>query len=271
MTEPLIREYRPGDVPRLRELWRGAFGRPDSLTDALFRLLPDMGTALVAAEGERLIGAVCVIVGLELADCGRKPPVCGYICGLAVAEDRRGHGVGSALARAAALKAREREAGLICALPTQPSLYRWCEERLGIERALFRQRREVASAPVEPVMRLSSTEYMLWRESMLRGRARLRPSNPTLEFARLCCEGMGGGLFACGSGICAAGVSGSVAVLRELVSMDGSACGDIAASVGALLGAERAVYCLPAADGEPYIAATPGTVPSDCVWDLSFD
>ena len=45
----------------------------------------------------------------------------------------------------------------------------------------------------------------------------------------------------------------------------------IAASVGAELGCGTALCLLPSRQGEPYIAASAGAVPADCVWDLSFD
>ena len=45
----------------------------------------------------------------------------------------------------------------------------------------------------------------------------------------------------------------------------------IAASVGAFLGAKTAVWFEPAREGEAYIAALPGSIPADCVWNLSFD
>ncbi len=271
MTDYTIREYRSGDIPQLRALWHEAFGDPDSLTEAFFKWLPDMGTAMVCVCGDRLLGAAYVIAGLELADCGKKPPVCGYIYAVAVDRPHRSQGLGAALVKAAAEKARQREAELICTLPAEPSLYGWYNKLLGTKCALYRQRYEVESAALEPVMALSSTEYMLWRETMLRGRPHLRPSNPTLEFARLFYESLGGGLYACGSGICAAYKEGHSAVIRELVSMDEAECASIAASVGAFLGAERSEYWLPAKAGEPYIAAVPGIIPADCVWNLSFD
>ena len=52
---------------------------------------------------------------------------------------------------------------------------------------------------------------------------------------------------------------------------DGTDAADIAASIGAWLGTKLAVYYLPAPDGEPYLAAIPGEIPSDCVWNITFD
>ena len=40
---------------------------------------------------------------------------------------------------------------------------------------------------------------------------------------------------------------------------------------GAVSGAERALLYTADASGEPYLAALPGCLPADCIWDLSFD
>ena len=92
-----------------------------------------------------------------------------------------------------------------------------------------------------------------------------------MEFMRRFCKYFGGGLHACGSGICAAELDGDECVVKELVTNTPEDADRIAASVGALLGAKRCTYYLPAKEGDPYIAAPPGTVPPDCVWNLSFD
>ena len=66
-------------------------------------------------------------------------------------------------------------------------------------------------------------------------------------------------------------MEGEVCVIKELISAVPQDCASIAASVGAQLGAKIAAYYLPAREGEPYLSAPPGSVPADCVWNLSFD
>ena len=51
MTEYAIREYASGDVPALTALWRRTFGDGERLLADFFRLLPDMGTGVVAEGG----------------------------------------------------------------------------------------------------------------------------------------------------------------------------------------------------------------------------
>ena len=53
--------------------------------------------------------------------------------------------------------------------------------------------------------------------------------------------------------------------------MDGENHYAAAASIGAAMGAKDYILYSPAPEGEPYIAALPGSVPAGCVWNLSFD
>ena len=120
-------------------------------------------------------------------------------------------------------------------------------------------------------MEMTSTEYQLWRDNLLKGRAYLRPSPPTMEFARRFCQSLGGGLYACSSGICTAYLDGETCFIKELITNRPEDAPLIAASVGAELGARVAVWYLPAREGEAYLAAKPGAIPADCVWNLTFD
>ena len=273
MTAFNIREYEPADIPALTALWARTFGDSEGLIGAFFRLLPDMGSGAVAVKDGQVIGAAYVITGLELAGAGAKPPVCGYIYAVAVDEAHRHLGAGRALTLAAAQLGRGRGAEIICTLPAELSLYGWYRDILGVDCALRRKTHFIRSAAVDPCMKLSASEYGLWRENMLMGRAHLRLSCSSLEFARLLCEEYGGGLFACGSGIAAAFKDESRGIIRELICRDDGERDHVAASIGAALGTEHVLVFEPASggEGEPYIAALPGAVPPDCIWNLSFD
>ena len=272
MTDCTIREYSAEDIPALSSLWKRSFGDGERLVAEFFRLLPDMGTALAAVSGaNEVLGMASVITGMELISSAKKPPVCGYIYAVAVDESSRGQGLGRALTVAAAKKAVEREAEIICTLPAEASLYGWYEELIGVKCALRRSVRTIDSAPLELSMELSSTEYMLWRENMLRGRTHLHLSNPSLEFQRILCRENGGGFYAAGSGIAAAYRDGDTGVIRELICADAAQRETVAASIGAALGTARVLLYEPDPDGLPYIAADPGSIPEDCLWNLSFD
>ena len=271
MNDVIYREYRPGDVPALSLLWRDVFGDSLSFTANLFALLPDMGSCVIAEESGELLGAACVINGFELAGRKKSRPIVAYIYGVMVRERDRGRGIGKALVLEAAELARRRESEVLTTLPANRPLYGWYRKLLGLECVLHRKRFETGCAPREPVMEMSSTEYLLWRDSLLKGRSYLRPSSPVMEFERRFCQSLGGGLYACGSGICAAYLEDDCCVIKELITNTPSDDALIAASVGAHLGARTAVWYLPSREGEAYVAALPGSIPADCVWNLTFD
>ena len=271
MPDYMLREYRAADVPAISLLWNRVFGDPLTLTAEFFALLPDMGSAVVAEADGKIVGSAGVINGFELIGKRRKAPVVGYLYAVMVAPEYRGLGIGKALSLEAAELAKRRESALFCTLPADGPLYGWYHRLLGFECVLHREKHAVVCEALEPAMELSTTEYMLWRENLLRGRNHLHPSHPTLEFERRFCRCFGGGLYACGSGICAAYLDGETCVIKELITGTPADCDVIAASVGQLLGAKRSVYYLPSREGEAYLAAPPGSIPSDCVWNLTFD
>lgn len=273
MAEFIIREIRPGDIPALTALWAETFGDSEHLIREFFRLLPDMGGGVAAVRTGEVIGAAYAITGMELAGAGMEAIACGYIYAVAVSKAYRRLGAGRALTLAAAELAKSRGAQIICTLPAEASLYGWYKDILGVDCVLRRKKRLIKSAAIAPCIRLSSTEYMLWRENMLRDKPHLRLSTPALEFQRLLCEAYGGGFFACGPGIAAAYTDGDRGIVRELLSADGRGRDEAAVSIGAALGVRELLLFEPAGrdEGQAYIAAHPGSVPDACVWNLSFD
>lgn len=270
MNDFSIREYRTEDIPAIKALWIKTFQDPEELVDAYFALLPDMGAELIAERDGKIVGIAGLIVGMELIGDGKERH-CGYIYAVAVEEDYRSLGIGAELCRRAEQLAYDREAELVCTLPADEGLYAWYKMVLDFDCALRREKHSVEAKPIELCAELSSTEYMLWRENMLRDKLHLHLSTPTLEFLRCFCKALGGGLYACGSGICAAYLENSVAVIKELISMDSTACDEIAASVAAALGTDSAEYYLPSVRGDSYIAAKKGSIAENCVWNISFD
>ena len=271
MSDFDIREYRAEDIPALSRLWEKTFEDSPALIADFFRLLPDMGTGLAAVQKGEIVGAAYVIMGMELLNGEEKPVPGGYIYAVAVEERCRGFGIGSALTRAARDEGLRRGAAFVCTLPASESLYGWYRELLGVEPALFRSTFQADCAAREPVMPLSVTEYMLWRENILQGQTHLHLSYPALEFQHRLCKAYGGGFYAVGSGVCAAYLDGETALIRELLLMDEREKSSAAASVGAEMGAKDFILYSPAPEGEPYIAALPGAIPTGCVWNLSFD
>ena len=271
MSDAVIREYRGGDIPEMSALWQAVFGDSEGLVNSFLQLLPDMGTAAVAEVNGKIVGAAYAVTGMELVSADGKAQTCGYIYAVAVAPEFRGSGIGRALTERSAKLARAQGAEVICTLPEEESLYAWYKAILGTECVLHRQRFETEATAAAPVQSLSAAAYSQRREALLSNRCRMRPSHTTLEFQRRFCEELGGGLYACGSGICSAYLEDGAAVIKELIAPAGTDAAVIAAAIGAALGTVRAVYYLPASDGEPYLAAEPGSIPPDCVWNITFD
>ena len=271
MSDAVIREYRGGDIPEMSALWQAVFGDSEGLVNSFLQLLPDMGTAAVAEINGVIAGADYAVTGMELVSADGKVQTCGYIYAVAVAPEFRGSGIGRALTERSVELARAQGAEIICTLPAEESLYVWYKTILGTECALHRQRYEIESADIAAAQSLSAAEYGQRREALLKDRCHLRPSHTTLEFQRRFCEELGGGLYACGGGICSSYIEDGAAIIKELIAPAGTPAADIAASIGAALGTKRAVYYLPAPDGESYLAAIPGEIPSDCVWNITFD
>ena len=271
MADYTLREYRASDIPALSFLWRDVFGDPLPFTAEFYALLPDMGSAVVAEMDGKLVGAAHALTGFELVGKRRKAPVVGYIYAVMVASEYRSLGVGKAITLETAKLAKRRGASLLCTLPADAPLYGWYHRLLGFECVLHRTEHEVTCEALDDVMEMSATEYLLWRENLLAGKNYLRPSQPTMEFMRRFCKFFGGGLYACGSGVCTAELDGDVCLVKEIITRSPEDYETIAASVGKQLGAKKSIYYLPSREGESYIAAQPGCIPADCVWNLSFD
>lgn len=270
MSDCILREYRPGDAGVLSRLWQHTFGDPPELAARFLALLPELGVGAVAEYNGIAVGAAYSIDALTLLDSEGGRGRCGYIYAVAVSPEHRHKGLGAGLSRMAAELSRRRGAELICTLPAEDSLYGWYGEILGLVCALRRSVSSAAAAPLYPVEKLSAESYFARRERLLAGKSRLCPGKPVADFAQSFYECFGGGLYACGDALCAAYIENGQALIKELVAPD-TPPENIAASLAAFLGCRAARYWLPSPEGEPYIAAPAGSVPANCIWNLSFD
>ena len=271
MTAYCIREYRPGDRAALTALWRQVFGDPEEVVAAFFDALPRMGIGAVAEAEGRPVGAAYVLDALAVVDAAGRERRCGYLYAVAVDPEHRHQGLGAKLSQEAASLSLSRGTTFICTLPAEPSLYAWYEEILGLGCALHRKRYTVIARPVWPAERLCPGDYLARREALLAGVPHLRPAPAVMDFAGQFYALFGGGLYACGGGLCAVYVDDGRALIRELIAPAGVAAADVAAALCAALGCQTGQYILPDNEGEPYLAAPAGVLPPDCVWNLSFD
>ena len=271
MTEYLLREYRPGDRAALTALWRQVFGDPEAVVAAFYDALPRMGVGAVAEAEGRPVGAAYVLDALALVDAQGLERRCGYLYAVAVDPEHRHQGLGAALSQKAADISLSRGTEFICTLPAEASLYAWYEEILGLGCALHRKQHAVTAGPVWPAERLCPGDYLARREALLAGVPHLRPEAAVMDFAGRFYALFGGGLYACGGGLCAVYVDDGRALIRELIAPADVAAADVAAALCAALGCREGQYMLPDSEGEPYLSAPPDSLPVDCVWNLSFD
>ncbi|MBR0208686.1 MAG: GNAT family N-acetyltransferase [Oscillospiraceae bacterium] len=265
-----IRHYRKDDVPAMRALWQRVFNERDAYLDAFFALMPDIGGAAVAEdESGRLCGAAYALTGYELLAGGESPHL-GYIYAVAVDESARGKGIGAALTQYAAAICREREAVIVTTLPAEESLYAWYEKSIGTKHVLRRAEKLVPARRSIDIMKLTGTEYMLWRENMLRGKAHVHLSHPMLEAQRALCEAYDGGLYASSDGIFAAYRDGEQLIVPEILCAQGIP-DDTAASAAAHLGCREAVFFTPAERGGEAYVASDTVLPPTTVWNLTLD
>ncbi len=265
-----VRHYRKEDIPAMRALWSRVFDERESFLDAFFALLPDIGGAAVAAdESGALLGAAYALTGYELLAGGESPHV-GYVYAVAVDESARGRGLGGELTKRAAAICREREAVIVATLPAEESLYAWYEKQIGTQRLLRREETCAAAERKVDIMKLTGTEYMLWRENMLRGRAHIHLSTPMMETQRALCEAYGGGLYASSDGIFAAYRDGERLIIPEILCAQGVP-DDTAASAAARLGCREALFFTPCVRGGAAYVAADTALPADTVWNLTLD
>jgi len=271
MTEFTVREYSHDDLTGIRGIWSDVFGDGERVIASLLDNLCNMGTAAVCDLDGEIIGFALALAGQELiyADSFKRPIV-GYIYAVAVSEKCRSKGVGAALVKKTTELLKERGATVIATLPAQESLYRWYEKNIGLHFTLGREKRTVDCSDIEPAAKLSSTEYLLWRDMLLKGKNYLRPSNYTMEAFKQFCEALGGGLYACGTGIAAGYIEDGTARIVELISADEGNTEEIAASVGKLMGSERAEFFVPFREGKAYIVSD-RELPRDCFWNITFE
>ena len=265
-----LREYSGGDIPALCALWESVFGDKPELIQEFFRLLPDMGLCAVAELDGKIAGMASVLTALELVTPGGDSARCGYVYAVATEPSFRGRGIGAALTEKVCELAKAAGASVLCTLPAEDSLYPWYEKIMGVRCALYRQSFETSPAESLQVRRAKASEYLKRREELLADKSHLRAAPAIIEFAERFYSVYGGGLFLSGDGLCAAYGDTKCLYIKELISPNGRN-EPVAAALGAFLGADRIVYSLPSESGDKYISAPPGAVPSDCVWNLSFD
>ncbi len=153
-----FRPPRPGEEPRLRDLFTEAFG--DAGFTALFFSKGYSPDRCLAAFDESLLGA------LHWFDCTLDGKKAAYIYGIAAFQSCRGRGIGSQLIRAALddLKKQGYEASFL--VPAEESLFGYYE-RFGFRRIGTIREQEIPAGTPLPIRELTAGEYAALRRTML--------------------------------------------------------------------------------------------------------
>ena len=262
-----IREIRPEDREALIALWHRVFEDPEELPAAFLDLLPDLGSGTAAFAEGRLAGAAYIVTAQRVGDKRAA-----YLYAVAVHPEYRGLGLGGALSRFAARLGKERGADFVCTLPAEPSLYAWYEGLIGTRCILHRREEKLPSRPGPAVKALTPDDYNARREALLQGTEHMALSPAAAAYEAINCRCFGGDLYAVGDGIAAAYREGRQAVIRELLCPDAAQRRVSAAAVADAMGCTHARLLSPGgAEDLPFLAAEPGMLGPDCVWNLAFD
>lgn len=232
-----IREYRVSDVPALIELWNEVFYDEKSLIKRFFELLPQLGCGYVAEAGGTVIGMAYV---LNLAIEQKK---FGYVYAVAVNEEYRSKGIGSAL-MACCRKNHQR----LCTFPATTSLYSWYERTLGMTyRSHCRYDRLAPEASEGAIRILSAEEYAARRSEY---KPEVRYPMEWYEYQRTLCRTYGGGMFAYGKSIACGYLENGVLRITECLGST-----DFIPMLCHRLGADHAEVRRLSFDGSSFICA----------------
>jgi len=262
MNDFTVRQYTAADVPALAALWQRTFGDSAELTDAFYRLLPDMGVGFAAVSGDKLVGEAHLITDLELISGGVRKGLA-YLYAVAVDESCRGNGIGAALVSSAEMYARE-NGFIFCTEPAEPGLYAWYARISGLKHELCRGKMTIPAAEGR-LSRISAADYLSRRDAIVGRRDTVRAGLAATEFEESVCRIYGGGLYASDEGIAAAYPDNGVLKVCELIG-DTSAVSAAAFS----LGLQTAECCVLSQSGTPYLASDT-VFPLGLFWQMTFD
>lgn len=243
MAELVIRRSDArDDINAMKSLWAEVFGDPEDLIDDFFATLYAPGRALLALEGDALLGCVYLLPGAALVSGSGERESAVYFYALAVTPTRRGEGIGAALTAQSAALCREAGAAL-CLMPGEESLRAWYAERSGfadlsaVQTALYPVLDNTPEITLRPV---SAADYAAKREALLAHIAHAAMPEEFFRFQERLCARAHGALLeivdANGkTGLACVEIAGNCAEVKELL-FDGDiprVAGEIAVRFGA--------------------------------------
>ena len=215
----VLRPAVPADRPRLRELWKLAFGDEDAYIDCFFAACPEPNRVLVLEDADG-VQAMAAWFDMPLVSAGGEAYPAAYFYAVATHPDCRGKGYAGMLLKWAGEWLRERGFACLTTVPASESLHRFFaangfEEQFALsERELMP---EMTLAPA-PIQGLEWKEYGDLREKALSGTAHAACGDEGLAYQEKICRLSGGGLFRAGSGCACVERTGDTAVVKELLA-----------------------------------------------------
>ncbi|MBR0353213.1 MAG: GNAT family N-acetyltransferase [Oscillospiraceae bacterium] len=271
MTEPLFREYTPGDIPALTVLWTDVFGDTAEIVTCFFRVLPEIGSCFVAECNGEIAGMASVLTDQRYVN-GESCVPCAYIYAVAVDLRYRGAGIGAKLSRMAEEYGREHGAEIIATLPAEDGLYAMYEKTLGLKKTL-RHRKIFAvadhTAEAFPLTPASPAAYNAKREELLAALPHVSVSDESIEYLKTLCKENEGDIYVSDTCCAACYVNHKEVFFTELLCSDEERK-RLLAGGAAFKNAAGAFCFIPCNDGEKSLAYDGGELEPDTVWNSTF-
>ena len=168
MCDFTLRSWKPEDTPRLKELWKLAFGDSDEYIDSFYRRFVKPETCVVAEADGAAVSAMYILPGARLYPYRRNVLTAGYTYALATQPVYRGQGIGSAVYKAANDRVLAASDAAIVR-PAEASLFSFYEyasgaRPLGGMREDRLTREELRGRTPENAARVSAVQYAGIRE-----------------------------------------------------------------------------------------------------------
>lgn len=206
------------DEPRLKELWKLAFGDEDAYIDHFFTRYYAPERMLVLEEAG-VVQAMTAWFDMPLVFADGTRVSCAYLYAVATHPDCRGRGLAGKLLKFA--DAWLAEQGFVClsTVPARPDLHVFFGQN-GFEECFSLRQEAYAprSGQSAPLKRVEAEEYGLLRECQLAGTDHVACALPALEYQHGVCALSGGGLYRFGENGCACvEVAGDEVFVKELL------------------------------------------------------
>ena len=219
LSVPQFRTSRMQDVPRLKDLWKLAFGEEDDYIDHFFDQYYTTERMLVLEE-QGVVQAMTAWFDMPLVTREGVQWPSAYLYAVATYPECRGRGLAGQLLAFADQWLRENGFACVTTVPARPDLHRFFG-RNGFAEQFSLMREEYLPRSGEkpvPLNRVETPEYNVLREKALAGVPHVAYATEALDYQAGVCALSGGGLYRVGERGCACvEVAGEDVFVKELL------------------------------------------------------